>query len=171
MSLITCKECGKEISNQAKTCPHCGFRPSKGIGKAIGLFFLFAFIAMCVFSYIIRLTNSEDQDKIRRTEIQNAIVITAEQLYKEYDANEIAADQRYKNKILRVTGSIRNIGKTSGDAPYVNLATGKYSHQVLVTFPPIQYDSKLATYTTGSVIEVTGTCKGQVLGMVAVVLR
>ena len=21
-----CPECGKEVSNQAKTCPHCGFR-------------------------------------------------------------------------------------------------------------------------------------------------
>lgn len=24
MSLIKCKECGKEISDQAYTCPHCG---------------------------------------------------------------------------------------------------------------------------------------------------
>lgn len=24
MSLIICKECGKEISDQAESCPHCG---------------------------------------------------------------------------------------------------------------------------------------------------
>ena len=24
MALITCKECGKEVSDAAKTCPHCG---------------------------------------------------------------------------------------------------------------------------------------------------
>ncbi len=24
MALIKCKECGKEISDQAKTCPNCG---------------------------------------------------------------------------------------------------------------------------------------------------
>lgn len=25
MSLIKCRECGKEISDQAETCPYCGF--------------------------------------------------------------------------------------------------------------------------------------------------
>ena len=25
MALMNCPECGKEISNQAKCCPHCGF--------------------------------------------------------------------------------------------------------------------------------------------------
>ena len=29
MSLINCKECGKEISNTAKSCPHCGFEINK----------------------------------------------------------------------------------------------------------------------------------------------
>jgi len=24
MVLVTCKECGKEISSDAKVCPHCG---------------------------------------------------------------------------------------------------------------------------------------------------
>lgn len=28
MALITCHECGKEISSEALTCPHCG-APSK----------------------------------------------------------------------------------------------------------------------------------------------
>lgn len=26
MALITCEECGKEISSTAKSCPHCGHR-------------------------------------------------------------------------------------------------------------------------------------------------
>ena len=25
MTLIKCKECNKEISDKAKSCPHCGF--------------------------------------------------------------------------------------------------------------------------------------------------
>ena len=29
MALIKCKECGKEISDQAKTCPHCGYENIK----------------------------------------------------------------------------------------------------------------------------------------------
>lgn len=32
MSLITCKECGKEVSDQALSCPHCG-SPVKDTSK------------------------------------------------------------------------------------------------------------------------------------------
>ena len=36
MALEKCKECGKEISSQAKVCPHCGFKPYRwGWGKKL----------------------------------------------------------------------------------------------------------------------------------------
>jgi tRNA(Ile2) C34 agmatinyltransferase TiaS len=100
-----------------------------------------------------------------------AISITAEQLYKEYEANEVAADLKYKNKYLRVKGEIRDIRKTIGDVPYVNLATGAFTHQVMVTFPAGKFDNQLATYSNGTVIEATGICTGKTLGMVGIDLR
>lgn len=39
MSLITCKECGKEYSSSAKVCPHCGKRRTTGFTKFVGGFF------------------------------------------------------------------------------------------------------------------------------------
>ncbi len=50
MALTTCKECGKEVSDSAKTCPHCGIKSpgasSKdmliGIGALVVLVFLAA---------------------------------------------------------------------------------------------------------------------------------
>lgn len=38
MAMITCKECGKEISSEAETCPHCGVKrqpSSKIAGKVV----------------------------------------------------------------------------------------------------------------------------------------
>lgn len=37
MALIKCKECGKEISTDAKACPHCGAKPPyrPGIGMIV----------------------------------------------------------------------------------------------------------------------------------------
>src|SRR5687767_1031808 len=29
MSLVSCKECGKEVSNKAAACPSCGFKPKR----------------------------------------------------------------------------------------------------------------------------------------------
>lgn len=37
--------------------------------------------------------------------------LSADQLYKEYDSNEIAADAKFKGKIVVVSGTIRDIGK------------------------------------------------------------
>ncbi len=31
MALIKCRECGKQISDKAKTCPHCGVKNSSGM--------------------------------------------------------------------------------------------------------------------------------------------
>lgn len=33
MSLICCRECGKEISNKVKKCPHCGLKLKKELNK------------------------------------------------------------------------------------------------------------------------------------------
>ena len=34
MALITCPECGREISDQATACPHCGFPVQSHIHSA-----------------------------------------------------------------------------------------------------------------------------------------
>lgn len=39
MSLIKCKECGKEISSEAEVCPHCGKKIDEGnmFSKLVGI--------------------------------------------------------------------------------------------------------------------------------------
>ena len=50
MSLIKCPECGKEISDTAKSCPNCGYKLNtdfikrKTIGKRLFIFGLIAFL-------------------------------------------------------------------------------------------------------------------------------
>lgn len=49
MSLIKCKECGKEISTKADACPHCGAKPYKPGGCMIVFLVaagLFGFISL-----------------------------------------------------------------------------------------------------------------------------
>ena len=54
MALINCKECGKEISDMAKMCPHCGcLIKKKGKGFAVasfvlGLFSCFYTLVLCM---------------------------------------------------------------------------------------------------------------------------
>ncbi len=99
---------------------------------------------------------------------QMAIIITAEQLYEEYEENEVAADLKYKNKLLQVTGIVKSIGKTIGDKPYISLQTGAFSSQVTFYFPSETYNEKLATLKKGTTIKIKGICKGKSLGIVVI---
>lgn len=43
--MINCKDCGKEVSKKAKTCPHCGAKVKK---KKIGLVIVIGIIALFI---------------------------------------------------------------------------------------------------------------------------
>src|ERR1700736_1804386 len=46
------------------------------------------------------------------------ITILANALYRAYDANEVAADEKYKGKSVKITGKVQNIGKDILGSPY-----------------------------------------------------
>jgi primosomal protein N' len=50
MSLITCKECGTQISDTASSCPKCGAKKPTSLGKTI------AIVAGVVFALFIAAT-------------------------------------------------------------------------------------------------------------------
>lgn len=55
------------------------------------------------------------------------LAVTVAQLAKDYDANEVAADQKYKGKKLRVSGSVQSIDKDVFDNIVVHLrATNEF---------------------------------------------
>ena len=46
-------------------------------------------------------------------------VLSANTLFKEYDKNSVAADAKYENKIVVVSGTIQSIGKDIMDTAYL----------------------------------------------------
>ena len=51
MALIICKECGKEVSDTAKCCPHCGYRNLQKSGGKLGLTSLVFGILAAVYAF------------------------------------------------------------------------------------------------------------------------
>lgn len=163
-----CKHCAMMIPQDAKICPHC----RKKLGWSLPAKIFVGLIILGAFGALIGKNNPETPQPQKPVAAPVEIIsVTSEQLYKEYEANEIAADTKYKNKSVKVSGAIRDIGKTIGDKPYLNLATGPFSHQVMVMFPAGEYDQKLATLQKGNAIEVTGTCTGRTLGKIVINLK
>jgi len=52
-----------------------------------------------------------------------AVRVTATQLFADYEANEVSADEKDKGKAVLVSGTIENIGKDLLDTLYVTLKT------------------------------------------------
>jgi hypothetical protein len=66
--------------------------------------------------------STNNQQSQNNTEQQRAYTrVAASDLATEYKANQVAADEKYKEKTIEVSGTIYNIGKDILDAPYVTL--------------------------------------------------
>lgn len=53
MALINCKECGKEISDKAKTCPNCGIALNDAVAKEINAAKKVAIFVIAVLGLIV----------------------------------------------------------------------------------------------------------------------
>jgi len=92
---------------------------------------------------------------------ERPISIAADKLMAEYQNNQIAANARYKDKSLAVTGIVANVGKDSGDAVYVTLETGVMVFKIQCFFTKGD-DTALAQIVSGIQVTVIGRCEGKV---------
>lgn len=95
MSLINCKACGKEVSSEAKSCPHCGdpINPGSGTASTVLKVLLILFIVVIGFvgfMYAVptlffvghKAAEQIDTSKINNTEIQITQLESALKLFK-----------------------------------------------------------------------------------------
>ena len=91
-----------------------------------------------------------------------SITISASKLYKEYNENEIAADEKYKGKIIEVTGVIRDIGNDIMDNAYITLVGNEYFGDIQCYF---NEKSVVAKLSKGKRITVIGSCSGLMINV------
>jgi hypothetical protein len=123
------------------------------------LFPLFALWLLVIISCVCGKT---DQFSRRTSQDANqpAIKVTAIDLFRAYKDNEVAADERYKGKILEVSGAVDNIGKDIMDTPYVTLDTGDVISTVQCMFGD-EHKAELASLKKGDRVTIKGECQGK----------
>lgn len=92
-----------------------------------------------------------------------AIEVTAKQLFNDYHANEVNADDQYKGKTLLVSGTVSKIRKDFRDTMILDLATSNQFQPVAAELD----DSEKATAKTlsqGDGVKLRCTGKGMVVG-------
>ena len=109
----------------------------------------------------LSLLDRYDNRNIRResssTQTTELPLVTASDLVAAYEANEVAADQRYKNQRFVLTGTVETIGKGLFDSPYVVL------HGGLVIGAQCVFDKEagLASLEKGQTVVLVGTGAGK----------
>ncbi len=168
-----CPKCKEDIQEGAKKCKHCGADLRNWFVRhkiATGL------LIIIVIGTIGRIgndntsnntnTSTSSSNTAQQEEVKEvAIKITARELYAKYEANEIQADDLYKNKLLEVSGVIENIAKDILDNPYVSLKTDNLIGSVQCMLADSE-KQKASQLKKGASVTVEGKNDGKLMNVV-----
>ena len=86
-------------------------------------------------------------------------------LYDEYRQNEVAADERYREKVLEVEGMIESIEKNFTDSIYVTLFVVRFEIGKVQCFFADRHTAEVARLSKGQYVTIRGRCKGKTLNV------
>ncbi|MDR3345290.1 MAG: hypothetical protein LBT21_06880 [Oscillospiraceae bacterium] len=166
-----CKSCGQDIAKSAKSCPHCGAKNKKPT---------FLILLGIVVVLIVIIAASSGGDKNERPQDEPSTVpgqtlvqesstkkqylkVTALDLYAAYDENEVAADNKYKDQWIEITGTISSIDVVLGSTR-ISLV-GEYLYDVPMGSVSCVLESsaveKAGTLKKGGKVTIKGKCTGK----------
>jgi hypothetical protein len=128
---------------------------SKNLSRHIASF------AVLVAFVILALGSTDTDTDTQKVQSQApSYTLSANQLYSEYNSNEVAADSKYKGKVVIVTGTIQDIGKDIMDDAYIVIGGGGFLDGVQCTFTKGE-QSSVARLSKGQQVRVKGEVSGK----------
>lgn len=175
--MMECKTCGSMIAKSAKTCPQCGAQ--QHVAALTACYVIIVITAFAIFLIIFgdlfrggdgAETNNNagfSADSIQEEEVEPApIEITAEQLWSEYSANEVAASDLYDGETLLISGTIQGISEDIlTNDPCITLSSGDalgvYGIQCFFTNDADR--EAISNLSNGEYITIKGRCTGKTI--------
>jgi hypothetical protein len=93
------------------------------------------------------------------------LTINALQVVADYTANEVSADQKYKGKLIEVTGAVDSIGKDFLNHPYVTVGSGEELELTVQCSLRNGQESAAARLAKGQMVRVRGNCNGKMMNV------
>ena len=130
--MVNCKACGKEIAKGVKSCVHCGkdqrnfFMKHKILTAILVIVILGAIGSAGGKKTTTANTNNTTTAKTEtKQEVKEEVIkVSAVDLAKAYEDNEVKADKSYKDKTAEIAGKVNDIGVVAGQT-YVVLSAEK----------------------------------------------
>ena len=175
--MIKCKTCGAEIASSAKTCPSCGAKNKKPFYTNVWFWIIIIIVVAAIGGGSKSgSTDSKSEDVAKtstdvsteqtveesKTPEEEVIAVSAIDLAKAFDDNEINANNLYKDKMLEVTGTVADIGEVLGST-YITLEAGEEFAitQTQCTFKDKDQIAKVAELSKGDTVTLVGKCDGK----------
>tara|TARA_B100000401_G_C52447920_1_gene550560 strand:- start:208 stop:609 length:402 start_codon:yes stop_codon:yes gene_type:complete len=115
------------------------------------------------FFSLLAVASLEDDAPSIDSNTNPVLTVNSKNLYNDYNNNEIAADDKYKGKIIQVKGTIRDIGNDIMDEAYVTLIGDEFFGDVQCFFSDKSY---LVDVKKGQNINVVGYCDGLFINVI-----
>ena len=125
--------------------------------------------AVALTTFIILGAGSVDTDQGAKNvaDAPTDYVISANDLFAAYENNSVAADAKYEEKIVKVSGYIQSIGKDISDTAYLVIGGKGFLDGVQCMLPEGQ-ESLVGSVSKGQFVTLKGKVSGQVVGNVIV---
>lgn len=157
---VICKNCGNEIWRDEARCPYCRkYRPPI---QRYPILWIFTIPEIILLLYITLYHPFTQPGKTHSNEQTLPIPISTVELYDEYSKNEINADQKFKGKILYITGTVTDISRdVFSDNPCISLDSGDaFGFYPVYCFFSKSEENSLTELTAGDEISIVGKCTG-----------
>ncbi|MBN1634756.1 MAG: hypothetical protein JW917_11375 [Ignavibacteria bacterium] len=110
------------------------------------------------------LFEDKDKEKEYKPEDDGSIRISADNLYKEYSDNPVAADEKFKGKTLKVTGNISLINQEKDGRILIMYDTKAINGYIFCYFDETE-SKKIAKLKPGDYRTIKGRCTGMLVGV------
>jgi hypothetical protein len=166
MAMKPCKECGKVISTDAKSCPHCGKKEPTGRKTSPLAIGCLGLIGLMVLGSVMSRSSSSPSIRPQEAPLAARVpvaTVSAMEMWRQYEANEVSADNYYKDRVFRVTGTVHSIDKDVMDNIVLRLASPNDFMSTSATIDKSGAE-RAAQLEKGERVALTCVVKGRVIG-------
>ncbi len=171
----TCPQCQEEIAANAKKCPKCQSDLRNWFVKHPIISIILGLILLgMVIGALGGTPETSDTDSSTVTQSSNnsanaeptaapvAMQITASEIADDFDANQVAAEAKWKNQLVEFSAEVSNI--TDSGVSFYNVATKEFSLTQISC--RVQDKDQLLSIQNGQTITVRATVEGMSFGVI-----
>lgn len=171
-----CPKCGEEVQSVAKTCKHCqadlrNWFIKHKILTVILVLILLGMIGSAGGNKSKKADTGTDSEKKTEASVAEPekttpeVKVTSANLIKEYSENEVAADTKYKGKLVEVSGKVSGVDNgTFDNEMIVKLSDGQYDFNNAWCYMKDSERDKVLAFKKGQQTTLIGTGDSATIG-------